>query len=133
MAGSNINANAKPGFFLAVAATVAAFDGMEWTADLNYDLIDIAESHTVAGAAANIEVRKATPGTAKASGVLMHATSGFSAAGTANTPVVLGPSTTAANARLARGDRVCVGISGASAGLAGVNVTVRLKALSQLG
>lgn len=133
MAFTNIHGNQKIGFYVAAGAAVADFDGQLWIADGNYELIDASERHATAGAAADISVVKVPSGTAKDSGTLMLASAGFAAAGTANTVVTIGPSATVANTRVARGDGVGIKLSGASAALDGVSVTVRLKALSQLG
>jgi len=133
MAGSNIHANVKVSFAVAAGAAVADFDGCLWTADMNYELIEACERHGTAGAAANITVVKVPTGTAKSAGTNMLSTAGFSAAGTANTPVFISKSTTQANTRLARGDSIGVELSAASAALDAVSVTVYLKTLSQLG
>jgi len=133
MAGSNINGNIDLNFYTAAGAVQADFDGQLQTVGGNYELIEAYERHAVAGAAANIQVFKVPSGTAKASGTNMLASAGFAAAGTADTVVVIGPSLTVSATRLVRGDSVAIVASAASAALDGVSVTVRLKALSQLG
>ena len=117
-------------FCVSAGAATADFDGQMWIADNDYELIDSAERHQTAGAAANIQVFKVPSGTAKASGTNMLSTAGHSAAGTADTVNTITATTTLANARVTRGDSIAIVLSAASAALDGVTVTVRLKAIS---
>lgn len=87
---------------LVATADFAAF----FVADRNYRVYGAMERHSVAGSdagAVTLTVVKATSGTAKASGVNVLSTT-FDLKSTANTPVWLGPSTTAADIVLIPGD-----------------------------
>jgi len=127
---TNIDGNVKITFWVAAGAAVADYDGLLWISDGEYELIDAAERHGTAGAAANIQVFKVPSGTAKVAGTNMLVSAGFSAAAVANTVVVILPSATLANTRLTRGDAVGIELSAASAALDAVTVSVRLKARS---
>lgn len=120
------------GFHINVAAAVADFDGQLWLSDGEYEIVEARERHGVAGAAANIQVLKVPSGTAKASGTNMLEDAGFSAAAVANTVVRKGPTATAADRKITAGDGVGIELSGASAALDGVAVTVVLKKLPEI-
>lgn len=129
--GTDIHGNVKHSFSVLGGAVVADFVGQGWIADGDYELLDATERHAVAGAAANLQLFKVPSGTAKASGTNMLSTAGFAAAGTADTNVTITAVTTAVRF-VARGDMIAFFPSAASAALAGVTCTIRLRAVTPI-
>src|SRR3990167_4853692 len=109
---------------LVTTAEFAAF----FIADRHYRVIGARERHSVAGtngSAVTAQVQKVTSGTAKASGVNVLSTT-FDLKSTADTPVWLGPSTTAADIVLVPGDALTVLSSGTYTALIDTTIKVTL-------
>lgn len=97
-------------------------------ADRNYQIIGARETHTVAGtdaSAVTLTVEKVGTGVAKGSGVNMLSTT-FNLKSTADTPVWLGPSATAADTKLAPGNRIDLVSSGTLTSVVDTHVTLVL-------
>ena len=101
--------------------------GYVFTADRCWRLIGAIEVHRTAGTnggAVTLDIEKCASGTAQDSGVTMVATT-FSLKSTAATPVAVGPTTTAADARLKPGDSVALKDTGTLTSVADVAVTLQ--------
>jgi hypothetical protein len=102
-------------------------------ADRAYDVLEVRESHAAAGndaGAVTLDVKKATGTTAIASGTTVLGST-FSLKGTANTVVEKtrenGGVVSTAVARLAKGDRLGLDITGTTTNVTGVCVSVVLN------
>lgn len=103
-------------------------------ADGEYEVVSVSESHETLGtdgAAVAVDVVKASDGTALSGGTSVLAST-FNLKATINTEVRKtisngGLSTTAANRRLSRGQRLGLKFSGTLTSVTGVNVTVVLQ------
>lgn len=98
-------------------------------ADRAYKVVSVKEVHgTAGGAGATVAVKKCTGTQAAASGTAI-ATAVFDLTATANTVVTGTLSATAADYTLAAGDRLAGDFSGTISPLAGLNITVVLRAI----
>ncbi len=98
-----------------------------FVADRNYRIVGAREVHSVAGTggAATLTVAKVATGVAQSTNVNMLSST-FNLAGTANTPVWLGPSTTAADIVMIPGDRIDLVGSGTLTSMTDTHVSVVL-------
>lgn len=97
-------------------------------ADRHYQIVGAREVHTVAGTdggAVTLTVEKVPSGTAKGSGVNMLSST-FNLKSTADTPVWLGPSATAADTKLVPGDRIDLVSSGTLTSVVDTHVSLVL-------
>ena len=113
------------------AAATAANYGIFFIAPFACEVVSVREVHTTAGTdagAVTLDIEKLTGTTAPDSGVsVLSATINLKgAANTVQAPALTG---TTANKQLAAGDRLCLKDAGVLTAVAGVAVTVELKAL----
>jgi hypothetical protein len=112
-----------------IQAAAEGIDQNVFIADQAYQLISVAEVHSVAGGAgATAAIMKCTGTQAASAGVNML-TAAFDLTTTANTNVSGTLSATAANTALAVGDRINIDFSGTITPLAGSVVVVTLRAV----
>lgn len=107
------------------AATAANY-GYVFVAPIPCRLVGVYEVHRTAGSdggSVTLDIEKLTTGTAQDSGASMLAST-INLKGTANTPVVASPTTTAANARLDVGDSVALDDAGTLTAVADVSGTL---------
>lgn len=105
--------------------------GNFFVANRAYEVVSARESHTVAGSdagAVTLDIEKLTAAQALDAGVSVLAGT-FNLKSTANTPVAQTPSATEANRKLAAGDRLALKDAGVLTAVAGLAVTITLKAL----
>lgn len=108
-------------------------DRIVFVADRNYEVVTIAESHSVVAASATIDVKKCATGVAPASGVSMLAAV-FAADSTVNTPIIKRAGVGAAlngNRFIAPGDVIALDVTGTLTGHLG-SITLVLKPLPNL-
>lgn len=113
------------------AATAANYTACFFIADRSYEVMECIERHETAGSdggAVTVMLKKVPSGTAPASGTDML-TAGISLKGTANTNASGTVTSTIANKRLVRGDALSLVTTGTLTAVAGVTVSVRLKAI----
>ena len=116
------------------AALLTLPDVTLFIADTDYELLSVAEVHEVLGtngSAVTLDIKKCTGVQAAASGTTMLAST-FDLKATVQTVVSktlsnAGLTATAADRRLAAGNRLALDFTGTLTALAGVNVTVVLK------
>ncbi len=114
------------------AAATAANYGVFFIAPFACEVVSVRESHTAAGTdagAVTLDIEKLTGTQAPDSGVAVLGATKINLKGTANTvqsPALTG---TTANKQLAAGDRLCLKDTGVLTGVAGLAVTVELKAI----
>lgn len=119
----------------AVASNGSLADAAFFVADRNYKVISIREVHATAGtdgSAVSLQVTKDTSTNAPGAGVDLltnNANAGFNMKSTINTVQVGTLSATPADLLLAAGDRLSVDFAGVLTALAGVVVTVELRAV----
>jgi hypothetical protein len=119
-----------------VLLTSGSVDTNVFTADVPMEVVAVREVHSVAGAASStLDVKKCTGTTAPASGTTVLAST-FALDSTANTPVTKnvtsGLSATAANRKLAVGDRLAIDMTGTITSLVG-SVNIYLRKLQSPG
>ena len=116
-----------------MGANVEVVDTSIFTADDDYEVVEVTENHAVAGTdvgAVTLDVKKCTGTQAPSAGASVLAST-FDLKGAANTVVRKsaaggGLTATLANRLLARGDRLAIDITGTTTAVAGVCVCVTL-------
>lgn len=110
-----------------------AADRILFVADRNYEVVTVAESHSVVAASATLDIKKAASGVAPASGTTILAAV-FAADSTINIPVIkragVGEALTAARF-IAPGDVLALDVTGTLTGYLG-SITIVLKPLPNL-
>jgi hypothetical protein len=110
-------------------AAADAVDIPIFIADRAYEVVSIKEVHgTAGGAGAAVVAKKCTGTQAASAGAALH-TGSIDLTATANTVITPTLTATAADLVLAAGDRVALDFSGTISPLAGMNVTVVLRAI----
>lgn len=113
----------------------ACVDQAFFTADRAYQVVGVTEIHAVAGdngGAVNLQLTKDTGTDAPGAGTDLltnNTNAGFNLKGTANTLQTGTLTATTASLQLAAGDRLSLDFAGTVTTLAGVQVTVKLKAI----
>lgn len=103
-----------------VIAAASIVDAPVFVADRDYELLEVRETHSVAGAASStLQIRHAASGTAPASGTaLLNAALALDS--TANTPVRGTLTTTLADLQIARGRSIALDFTGTVTAYVGV-------------
>ena len=113
------------------AATAANYTAPFFIADRSYEIIEVRERHETAGSdgsAVTVDVYKVPSGTAPASGTSVLTTT-MNLKATANTNQSGSVTATISNKRIARGDSLALVTSGTLTSVAGVTVSVLIKAI----
>lgn len=113
------------------AAATAGNYGVIFVADRDYEIIEARESHTTAGSdagAVTLQIEKLTGTQALDAGVATLAST-FNLKGTANTVQKVDATTTTPNNKIAAGDRLALKDTGVLTAVAGVAVTLVLRAI----
>lgn len=114
------------------AAATAANYGPFFIAPFACEVVSVRESHTVAGndaGAVTLDIEKLTGTQAPDAGAPVLGATKINLKGTANTVVSPALTGTAADKQLAAGDRLCLKDAGTPTAVAGVAVTIELKAI----
>lgn len=109
-----------------IDASGSAFDKNVFIADRAYQLVSVEEVHGTASTSGTLDIEKCTGTTAPGSGTSM-CTGTLSLSGTANTTVAGTLSSTAADTKLADGDRIAFDFSGTLTNIVGCVVTIVLR------
>ncbi len=133
-----LNGNTMPNTFCVsitldgAAAATAANYGPFFIAPFACEVVSVREAHTAAGTdagAVTLDIEKLTGTQAPDSGVAVLGATKINLKGAANTVQAPALTSTTADKRLAAGDRLCLKDSGTLTAVAGVCVTVELKAI----